>query len=194
MSALRLGNGMNSMTTGNFYAGIGSRDTPPDILEQMTEIASMLSDKGYILRSGHADGADLAFERGSKGQNQIWLPWPGFNYNSSQAQGLVRAGHYVPPTYGDGERIAKEFHPNWKACSAGAKKLHIRNVYQVLGPELGFDDRKTLSKFVVCWTKDGKASGGTGQAIRIAEAYKVPVFNIFNSNQFLDLMQSIYKN
>ena len=182
------------MTTGNFYAGIGSRDTPPDILEQMTEIAGILSDKSYILRSGHADGADLAFERGSKGRNQIWLPWPTFNYDSAQADGLHQSGNYFcPPTYGDGERIAKEFHPNWKACSEGAKKLHIRNVYQVLGPELGFDDRKTISKFVICWTKDGKASGGTGQAIRIAEAYNVRVFNLFNSNQFLNLMTALTK-
>jgi hypothetical protein len=38
-------------------------------------------------------------------------------------------------------------------------------------------DLRSPSRFVVCWTADGRATGGTGQAIRIAEAYAVPVFN-----------------
>jgi len=29
----------------------------------------------------------------------------------------------------------------------------------------------------LCWTKNGKSSGGTGQAIRIANDYKIPVFD-----------------
>jgi hypothetical protein len=33
---------------------------------------------------------------------------------------------------------------------------------------------------VVCWTKDGKSSGGTGQALRIAEYYSIPIFNLKN--------------
>lgn len=57
-----------------------------------------------------------------------------------------------------------------------------RNVYQVLGPNL--DDPV---EFIICWTKDGKASGGTGQAIRIANDYGVPVFNLKNVNASADL-------
>lgn len=37
-----------------YYAGIGSRKTPPDICQLMTQIAEELSQGGYILRSGHA--------------------------------------------------------------------------------------------------------------------------------------------
>lgn len=33
------------------------------------------------------------------------------------------------------------------------------------------------SSFVVCYTKDGMASGGTGQAIRMAEDAGIQVFN-----------------
>ena len=49
-----------------------------------------------------------------------------------------------------------------------------RNGYQVLGYDL-----KTPSKFLICWTKDGKETGGTAQAMRIAKDYKIPVYNLF---------------
>lgn len=47
----------------------------------------------------------------------------------------------------------------------------------MLGPKLD-----SPVNFVVCWTSDGKASGGTGQALRIAAdpAYAIPVFNLFD--------------
>jgi len=45
-----------------YYAGIGSREAPSEILLAMTEIADRLEQKGYILRSGHAKGSDMAFE------------------------------------------------------------------------------------------------------------------------------------
>jgi hypothetical protein len=167
-----------------FYAGIGSRDTPSEILTLMTDIAAELREAGYILRSGHADGADIAFEKGSAGQNQIWLPWQGFNYDSPQAQGLVHTGHYVIKDNWVADRIAAAHHPAWNKCSDGAKKLHTRNVYQVTGPGLGITYHDMMSRFVVCWTRDGKDSGGTGQAIRIAATYKIPVFNLQHADGF----------
>ena len=170
-----------------FYAGIGSRETPPDIIEQMLGVAAILKEMGYVLRSGHADGADLAFERGSDGQNQIWLPWKGFNYDSAQAQGLVRTGHFHIQDNWAADKLAAHYHPNWNACSDAAKKLHTRNVYQVLGPGLGIVSHETMTKFIICWTKDGKASGGTGQALRIAAGYNIPVFNLFNANALEEL-------
>jgi hypothetical protein len=50
-----------------------------------------------------------------------------------------------------------------------------RNAMQILG-----EDGNTPVEMVVCWTKDGKASGGTGQALRIAEYYSIPIFNLKN--------------
>ena len=71
--------------------------------------------------------------------------------------------------------LAKKYHPNWPACGKLARQFHARNMHQVLGPDL-----KSPSDFVICWTKDGKASGGTGQAIRVAEDFNIPVFNLKN--------------
>lgn len=47
-----------------YYAGIGSREAPSNVLIVMTEIAKLLEQNGYILRSGHAKGSDMAFEAG----------------------------------------------------------------------------------------------------------------------------------
>lgn len=146
------------------YAGIGSRDTPLEVLETMTKIAQELSLKGYTLRSGGADGADAAFYAGAS-QSEIFTPWKSYNHwyeDAKVVQGL------------DYENYAAKFHPAWHKCSDGTKKLHARNVAVILG-ETG---REPVD-FVLCWTKDGEPSGGTGLGIRIAQHHGISVFNLF---------------
>src|SRR5690606_32533164 len=46
------------------FAGIGSRETPEEILEIMENISEDFCKIGFILRSGGAKGADQSFERG----------------------------------------------------------------------------------------------------------------------------------
>src|ERR1700740_2981313 len=137
-----------------FYAGIGSRKTPEATLRDMTHIAQILADAGYVLRSGHADGADQAFEAGA-GPAQIFLPWDRFNYEPHEM--ARKGGHLVPVITEEHERIAREHHPNWGACSNGTRLLHMRNVCQILGETLD-----TPVDFVVCWTPNGSGAGGTG--------------------------------
>lgn len=160
------------------YAGIGSRITPPSVLARMRDLAGALEARGFVLRSGGARGADTHFEVGVHDRNnvEIYLPWPGFR------------GHWSPRCYVTAEALAlaARFHPNWSACSREAKLLHARNGYQVLGPDLA-----SPSKFVACWTADGEASGGTGQAIRIANAHNIPVFNLFDPTAEARLLASL---
>lgn len=164
-----------------FYAGIGSRQTPPEILTLFTHIAGYLCDKGYILRSGGASGADSAFEVGISDplKKEIYLPWKGFNGNKSVFYNVSR----------EALQLAERYHPGWSYVSSGGRLLHGRNVYQVLGRDLN-----TPSSFVVCWTKDGKASGGTGQAIRIALANSIPIFNLKNSNEMTHVQNCMAQN
>ena len=143
-----------------YYAGIGSRETPADVMVRMTTIARRLAGLGYVLRSGGADGADTAFEDGAGQAKEIWVPWIGFRDNPSTLTP-------VPDAF----PIAEKYHPNWQRCSPAARKLHARNVHQVLGADL-----RTPVEFVLCWTKDGGVSGGTGQAIRIALGMQIPVY------------------
>lgn len=62
------------------YAGVGSRSTPPSILKLMHAFAKLVAGKGdWILRSGGAIGADLAFELGCNeegGKKEIYLASP----------------------------------------------------------------------------------------------------------------------
>lgn len=150
-----------------YYAGIGSRETPEDVMGQMTKVAAFLCRKGYWLRSGGAEGADVAFENGVFNDNkQIFLPWPRFNNNGSK---------FIEPTEA-AIKIAKKYHPKWDVLTKRGKLLISRNTHQVLGP-----DCNNKSEFIICWTKDGLASGGTGQAIRIAKDLLIPVYNMGNS-------------
>lgn len=146
------------------YAGIGSRKTPKNILTLMTRVARRLDELGFVLRSGGAHGADIAFELGA-GRKEIYLPWRNFNKNDS---------HLCRPALLAYE-IARKHHPAWDRCSPAARKFHARNVHQVLGQDLA-----SPADFVLCWTPEGRVTGGTGQAMRIAEHYGVPVVNMFN--------------
>ena len=150
-----------------YYAGVGSRETPPDILEMMANFAYHMAGKQIILRSGHADGADKAFEMGcdlNYGRKEIYLPWPGFNDSTSE---------FVGPT-NEAFTMASEHVPHWKNMrNHAARKLHARNMHQVLGYGLN-----SPVLFVMCWTQEGKLKGGTATAIRVAHARGIPVFNL----------------
>lgn len=147
-----------------YYTGIGSRETPPRVLMEMEAIAILLEKEGYTLRSGGAPGADEHFELCVQNK-EIFLPWERFNNNPSNLHNVTE----------EAVSFSLKFHPAPERLSPAAKKLMGRNAYQVMGR--GLD---TPSEFVICWTKDGKDSGGTGQAIRIARHYGIPVYNLKN--------------
>lgn len=153
-----------------FYTGVGSRETPIHVLNQMTAIGRSLAERGITLRSGGATGADTAFERGCDevgGNKEIYLPWNGFN-------GLFQNQGYIVGDNPNAEAIAESLHPAWHRCSPGARKLHTRNVYQVLGATLD-----NPSSILVCWTPGGKLVGGTAMAIRMAMLNDITVINLY---------------
>src|SRR3546814_15652105 len=69
--------------------------------------------------------------------------------------------------------LAAKHHPAWDRLKESAQNLHTRNMGQVLGPKL---DKP--ARFLLPWTVDGGATGGTGQAIRICHALGIPVLNL----------------
>lgn len=154
------------------YAGIGSRETPPDVLLLMQRLASLLGSLGFTLRTGGADGADTAFEHGAPSDDlvEVFCPWRGFN-------GRQHARLWKPSL--DAFEVARSAHPGWTHLSGPAKALHARNAHQVFGV-----DMRSPAAFLLCWTRDGAVkattsrTGGTGQAIRIAAAHGVPVYNL----------------
>ncbi len=152
-----------------FYAGVGSRKTPYALRPRIRRYAQILDEMGYTLRSGGAPGADTFFEEGAT-RKEIYLPWPGFQR---------RAGIVV----GDIPRlraIAAKYHPAWPHLPHWMQLLHTRNVAQLMGVE----EDAPLSKFVLCYTPDAAGGGGTGQAIRIARGYGIPVYDLAGTNSF----------
>ena len=123
--------------------------------------------KGFILRSGAAEGADKAFEKGycqsknwkdNYANKEIYLPWRGFGGSPSP--------YFDPPT--ECFELAGSIHPAWERLSQGAKRLHARNTQQVLGLKLD-----TPADLVVCWTP-----GGTRTAIVLAKQRGIRVINL----------------
>ena len=148
-----------------YYAGIGSRKTPLYAITMLTYVAKCLANRGWILRSGGANGADKAFEVGcdeADGMADIYLPWPLFNGHASDLHSISTQAM----------AMAEKYHPAWGRCSPAARKFHARNCYQILGQTL-----VAPVEFVVCWTPNGEITGGTGQALRIALDHNIPIFN-----------------
>ena len=150
-----------------YYAGVGSRRVPIVLLPRLRELAEELERRGWVLRSGGAKGCDAAFESGVRADahKQIFYPTRG----------------HIPALAFD---IAKTYHPAWARLSGYAKRCHARNSQQVLGPALD-----EPSEFVLCWTPEAREVGGTSQAIRVARAMGVDVFNIADEKRLHEFLE-----
>lgn len=147
------------------YTGIGARSTPKEVLNAFEYLGEELAKRNIILRSGGAEGADSAFEKGCdkiNGPKEIYLPWKNFNEKKD--------GIYQYEFCEKAFSLAKQYHPNFDLLSKGGKALMARNSYQVLGLDL-----ETPTNFIICYTENGKGQGGTGQALRIAKEYGIKI-------------------
>jgi len=153
----------------NTYAGVGSRQTPANVQQVMGRVALVLGKNGKHLNTGNAKGADTAFATGARGKKTIYTP--------KDATDQTRT-------------IAKEVHPNPKSLSGYVLDLQARNTNQVFGKDLD-----TPVDFLLAWTPNGETradqryyggkddpnnTGGTGQAIALADLKGIPVINMKN--------------
>jgi O-acetyl-ADP-ribose deacetylase (regulator of RNase III) len=180
---------------GKTFAGIGSRETPGDVADLMRRYAAAACLSGYTLRSGGADGADLAFEDGmrvaleiakEKGitlaeGNRVYLPWASFRRD---LEGMSFTSTVEHPR---SIAMVEEHHPMGKSLSRGPMALMRRNCHQVLG-----DDLRDPVHRIICWTQDGATAGpqtssktgGTGMAIRLADIHGVSIYNMRNKEHY----------
>jgi hypothetical protein len=173
-----------TQTTKTFtYAGIGSRQTPENVMILMNKLASHLEQKGYTLNSGNALGADKAFEgkpQPFEKSGDIVIRWSSYKYKVKKKQ--IFTASMVNDKMRD---IAIYIHPNGRNLKDYILDLHARSLLQIFGTNLD-----TLVDFVLCWTKDGceshdtrtSSTGGTGQAISYASLKGIPVINISNAD------------
>lgn len=164
---------MTNSSLNRFYAGIGARKAVErkEILDLCFATGRFLAKRNFVLRSGGAIGCDTSFEDGCtsvEGAKEIFFPSINKHPTANWTEAL---------------RLAEVHHKHWYKCSQYARMAHARNCFQILG-----EDLKTPISFVVCWTPDGCedgtktniGTGGTGQALRVATAFNIPIINIAN--------------
>lgn len=188
------------------YTGVGSQNTPVYILRLMRVLSFQLCRHGWKLRTGDVNGADTAFVQGvrnlieklnvedihgqfvkePKSLMEIYCP----NYYKPANK---RPGEYIVPSedsdVADASYYTHNFHPTPQALNHFARKITNRSAHQILGKNLYVPVR-----FVVCWTEDGGRTdpiGHTGQAVRIAAHYNIPVYNLKNDEDYVKMWKWI---
>lgn len=168
------------------FTGIGSRENVPDIiLKQLRNLSYHLCMKGWVLRSGAASGCDASFEIGAikaSGKMEIYLPWKGFNNNDSPLYNYLTIH----------EEIAFKYHPNLYGQKDSVIKLMIRNSAQIIG----IGPSKILTDMVICYCPviNGKETGGTSQALRVARGEgngKIPIYNLFLPDTYEEIKKIV---
>jgi hypothetical protein len=159
------------------FACFGSRETPGEVLTIMRRLGKAITSLGGQVASGHALGADWAFESGAYGGNPakmlVCLPWRKYNqskvelYLHPEATVTVLTEQDDPTKEGYLKEAAKH-HPAWNLCSPGAKLLHGRNILIGEGAKFGF-----------CYLNPAKrGGGGSGQCWRYLGSLNVPVVDL----------------
>jgi len=166
---------LTSLRGGAKVAGFGSRSTPKPVLDLMTRFASAAVTAGGVIASGHCLGADLAFETGACSVNPAsfhrCLPWASYNSNITVPGGKGCAVTVLADLPAQ-ERVAiateaAKHHPVWERLSNGVQLLHGRNIL------IGHN-----AMYGVCYTKNGRGGGGTGQCIRYLKSLDVAVCDL----------------
>ena len=162
-----------------YYAGIGSRKTPLYMLGHLEYLGLEMADRGYILRSGGAQGSDQAFERGCDRVNEdlkeIFFPKDAKHPDAAWAFEEVKK--HIPEGY-----------PKLEDMKPFVQLILARNMMQILGRH-----GDSPSEFVICWTMARiRNGGGTGYAMRCAQANGIEVYNL-QDGKGLAILHELFK-
>jgi len=168
-------------------ACVGSRTLDPSALALLTAIGASLVTAGWIVHSGGAQGADQAFARGAAhalgttvhpaGGLVIHLPWASYERAAADAavrQSGGRALIDTQPFTPDERATALQFHPAPDRLSPAGITLMTRNVRIVRPQGLAADP----VHLVIAYPSNRLGGGGTGQAIRLAESFGIPIHDL----------------
>lgn len=172
-----------------WYAGVGSRETPEEILALMYRLSQALYAQGYALSSGDAEGADTAFYEGAVSSPhyhqlgaRIYLAWNGVGKEGKKRYHDPKNYFYDAsqfPTWETATSIALEARGSWEGLGRGGIAMHTRNVFQIMGADL-----TSPVSSIIYWGKPvgktEKVKGGTNTALQLA--IKCGVKNRINLN------------
>lgn len=199
-----------------YYTGIGSRETPPEVISVMEDAAYRLARMGFTLRSGKAGGADAAFQTGMQnyyetldnGKQQeyctrlaeIYIPWDGFASDNEHLWDfwdlpLSYLDTLMPEQILVREEMLQGIHPNYEALKRkrGAFALHSRNMHQVLGANILEPRPSSFCLYFAGEDKNGNPKGGTATAVNLSKKYGVRTLNL-NTPERLVLLEQFLTN
>lgn len=156
------------------YAGIGSRQTPADVLQLMSRVAGIFARRSWMLHTGGAEGADAASEAGARAAGGAVAVFVAHDVQRSK----------MPDLFDALMATVDRYHPAPHALTPFARRLHARNAQIILGARL-----TDPVDFVLCWTPGARGAGGTGQGIRIARAHQIPVFDLGDPNTYQEISE-----
>jgi hypothetical protein len=202
ISYLRLHVPLPTPTSPTYYAGAGSRNLPPPLMDLAARLGAKLAKAGYTGRFGAATGADSAFEAGAAlggGHAEIYLPNPSFLSRRlrSTTEGFEETKRYIeainstpsfnpsifnsPSSYAVSLAQARGLHQT--GPQAFLNNLSSRNMHMILGPNPPHSPR---SSFLIALPlpKHGKIhGGGTRSAMHLAHDLNIPTFDFTNALQ-----------
>lgn len=138
-----------------YVTGIGSRKTPPNAIDQLEELGALVRRLGGVIRSGDAEGADRAWQRGH-GSAELYLPREGW------------VSCFRP--------VAEMLHPNPEALRGYSMQLICRNIAMLTPP-----NGAVPSDACIGWCqrgRDGRPRGGTAFTMRAARHFGIPVLEL----------------
>lgn len=159
-----------SNTQHRCYVGVGFGNPSKELNSIVKQIAESLNEANYVLRSDGEDGVSALFAKYAS-EKEIYLPYKDYNNIDSELCKTTR----------EAEHIASRFHPCFNDLKSTDRKAISRYSHVMLGKDL-----RHLASFMICYTDDKAESikektantGIIGQAIAIASAMAIPVYNL----------------
>jgi hypothetical protein len=172
------------MSTNLHIACVGSRATPPLLLDWMQRAGAVLVRAGHSIVSGNAPGADQSWAFGGNSVDPtkvtLCLPWDGFEPHAIHPMNGVST---LGSPKGDHRHYYAEaaaHHPAWAHMTPGGRRLHARNVMMVERVQL-----------VLGWTD--WQTGGTKSTFELARRKGIPVSAVRVGEDVLALVKKMVR-
>ena len=172
------------------YACIGGRPfseknptgLTPDQLLICERIGGHIAERGYIVDSGNAPGADQAYGRGVNRVNpellHLHLPWRSFEAQAVRDGNVIHAledlDAEVLEFY---KELAHKARGGFGGLRQGGIKLMTRNSSIVIPPPAVLSTVR-----VIAFPSAKRGGGGTGQGMRIAALREIPLSDVSKMN------------
>lgn len=155
-------------------AAAGARDAPDAVLRNIMLLGSHIAKTtDYVCRTGGARGCDQAWAVGFGSRTEIMTPsWDRITPMLAGPDGASLAAATLLAL----SAKQRQDYLYDEAKRDQVMPYFLRNTQIVAGPSPRHVEER--ARFLLCWTANGKDSGGTGHTMRVAANMDVPILNL----------------